>query len=79
MIEISKSFSKITTCLRTVRTNSKIFLHGLLNMQEKQILTSVTEIQKEIFLHFSKIIRRQYLQKALKYKAMYGILCQIEA
>ena len=33
--------------LRTVPTNSKIFLHGLLNMQEKQILTSVIEIQKE--------------------------------
>ena len=33
--------------LRTVTTNSKVFLHGLLNMQEKQILTSVSEIQKE--------------------------------
>ena len=30
-----------------VPTNSKEFLHGLLNMQEMQILTSVMEIQKE--------------------------------
>ena len=30
--------------LRTVPTNSKVFLRGLLNMQEKQILTSVIEI-----------------------------------
>ena len=33
--------------LMTVPTNSKVFLRGLLNMQEKQILTSVIEIQKE--------------------------------
>ena len=33
--------------LRTVPTNSKVFLRGLLIMQEKQILTSVIEIQKE--------------------------------
>ena len=33
--------------LRTVPTNSKVFLRGLLNMREKQILTSVIEIQKE--------------------------------
>ena len=33
--------------LRTVPTNSKVFLHGLLNIREKQILTSVIEIQKE--------------------------------
>ena len=33
--------------LRTVPTNSKVFLHGLLTMREKQILTSVIEIQKE--------------------------------
>ena len=32
--------------LRTVPTNSKVFLRGLLNMREKQILTSVIEIQK---------------------------------
>ena len=34
-------------CLRKVPTNSKVFLYGLLNMREKQILTSVIEIQKE--------------------------------
>ena len=33
--------------LRTVPTNSKVFLRGLLNMWEEQILTSVIEIQKE--------------------------------
>ena len=33
--------------LRTVPTNSKVFLRALLNMREKQILTSVIEIQKE--------------------------------
>ena len=38
----------IQSCtLRTVPTNSKEFLCGLLNMQKKQILTSVIEIQKE--------------------------------
>ena len=35
-------------CLRTVPTNSKVFLRGLLDMREKQILTSVIEIQKKI-------------------------------
>ena len=33
--------------LRTVPTNSKAFLRGFLDMREKQILTSVIEIQKE--------------------------------
>ena len=33
--------------LRTVPTNSKVCSRGLLNMREKQILTSVIEIQKE--------------------------------
>ena len=33
--------------LRTVPTNSKVFLRGLLTMREKQILTSVIKIQKE--------------------------------
>ena len=33
--------------LRTVPTNSKVFLRGLLTVREKQILTSVIEIQKE--------------------------------
>jgi len=29
--------------------------------------------------HFSKIIHELYLEKALKYKAMYGVLSEIEA
>ena len=33
--------------IRTVPTNWKVFLPGLLNMREKQILTSVIAIQKE--------------------------------
>ena len=33
--------------LKTVPTNSKVFLCSLLSMREKQILRSVTEIQKE--------------------------------
>ena len=33
--------------LRTVPTNSNVFLSGLLTMRENQILTSVIEIQKE--------------------------------
>ena len=33
--------------VRTVPSNSKVCLCGLLNMREKQILTSVIEIQKE--------------------------------
>ena len=36
-----------SSILRLVPTNSKVFLCGLLNMREKQILTSVIEIQKE--------------------------------
>ena len=39
-------FAKIGA-LRAVPTNSKVFLRGFLNMREKQILTSVIEIQKE--------------------------------
>ena len=35
------------TMLRAVPNNSKVFLRRLLNMQEKQILTSVIEIPKE--------------------------------
>ena len=35
------------TQLRTVPTNSKVFLRGLLNMREKKISTNVIEIQKE--------------------------------
>ena len=42
---IWESFSKED--LRTVPTNSKVFLRGLPNLREKQILTSVIEIQKE--------------------------------
>ena len=33
--------------LRTVLTNLQVFLRGLLNMREKQIITSAIEIQKE--------------------------------
>ena len=33
--------------LATVPTDSKVFLRGLLTMREKQMLTSVIEIQKE--------------------------------
>ena len=40
-------FLKKPQQLRTVPTNSKVFLRGLLNMWEKQILTSDIEIQKE--------------------------------
>ena len=32
--------------LRTVPTNSKVFLRGFMNMREKQISTSVIKIQK---------------------------------
>ena len=33
--------------LRTVPTNSKVFLRGFMNMRENQISTSVIKIQKE--------------------------------
>ena len=33
--------------LRTVPTNSKVFLRSCMDMREKQISTSVIEIQKE--------------------------------
>ena len=33
--------------LPDLQVYSKVFLHGLLNMREMQILTSVIEIQKE--------------------------------
>ena len=36
-----------TVLIRTVPTNSKVFLRGLLNMWKKQILTSGTEISKK--------------------------------
>ena len=39
--------SSYLIALRTVPTNSKVFWRGLLNMREKQILTSDIEIQKE--------------------------------
>ena len=42
-----KNSVHIGVSLRTVPTNSKIFLRGLLNVREKQILTSVFDIQKE--------------------------------
>ena len=50
--------------LRTVPPNSKVFLRAFLNMQGKQILTSIIEIQKGklgVTTHFSKIINQQYL------------------
>ena len=49
--------------LRMVPTNSQVFLRGLPNMREKQIITCVIEIQKEnlrLTMHFSKIINQQY-------------------
>ena len=36
--------NKCQLVLRAVPFNSKVFLRGLLNMREKQILTSVIEI-----------------------------------
>ena len=44
--------------LRTVPTNSKVFLRGLLKMREKQIST---KRKLEVTTHFSKIINQQYL------------------
>ena len=38
---------KVRTALRMVPNNSKVFLRGLLNMRENQILISVIEIKKE--------------------------------
>ena len=72
----------LSTYGRCLLNNSKVFLRGLLNnfIREKQILTSVIESKKEkkVTTHFSKIINQQYLQKASRYKAMYGVLFQIE-
>ena len=42
--------------LKTVPTNSKVFLRGLLNTREKQILTNVIEIPKT--LGVPRIFRR---------------------
>ena len=47
-LEVGRKLESPNTTLRTVPTNSKVFLRGLLNIREKQILTSVIEIQKEI-------------------------------
>ena len=47
-------------------TKSKVFLRCLLNMREKQILTSVIEIQKRklgVTTHFSKLINKQLLDE----------------
>ena len=48
-ISISRSLylDSFSDTLRTVPTNSKVFLRGFLNVREKQILTSGIEIQKE--------------------------------
>ena len=35
------AMAKIQLCLRTVPTNSEVFLRGLLNVWEKQILTNL--------------------------------------
>ena len=48
----------VIVILRTVRTNSKVFLRGLLNMREKQILT---ERKLGVTTPFSKLINQQYL------------------
>ena len=40
-------FATCVIVLRTVPTNSMVFLRVLLNMREKQNLTSVIEIQNE--------------------------------
>ena len=42
----------------TVPSDSKVFLHGCINMREKEILTSVIKIQKN---KNSKIINQEYL------------------
>ena len=47
IVIIKTTTSSYLIALRTVPTNSKVFLRGLLNMREKQILTSDIEIQKE--------------------------------
>ena len=41
------------------------------------LLESKTKIG--VTTHFSKIIDESYLEKALKYKTMYGVLSQIQA
>ena len=38
---------ELWSVLRMMPSNSKVFLSGLMNMREKQILASVIEIQKE--------------------------------
>ena len=47
VIEFHKYKTLKWFALRTVPTNSKVLFRGFLNMPEKQILTSVIEIQKE--------------------------------
>ena len=46
LVQIFCSPKLLGGLLRTVPTNSKLFLRGLLNMREMQILTSVIEIKK---------------------------------
>ena len=68
--------------LRTVPTNSKVFLRGFTEYAGKADLNKCYRNPKRKLLvtsHFSKLINQQYLLKALKYKAMYGVLFQIEA
>ena len=47
IVIVKTTTSSYLIALRTVPTNSKVFWCGLLNMPEKQILTSDIEIQKE--------------------------------
>ena len=47
IVIIKTTTSSYLIALRTVPINSKVFWRGLLNMGEKQILTSDIEIQEE--------------------------------
>ena len=66
----------------------KVIFFRFMNIREKQILTSVIEIQKENWRQpsaFLLIINQQYLKKnilpfiASEYGEMYGVLFQTEA
>ena len=45
--EARRQQGTVEPLLRTLPTNSKVFLRGSQNMREKQILRSAIEIQKE--------------------------------
>ena len=65
----------------------KVIFFRFMNIREKQILTSVIEMQKENWRQpFLLIINQQYLKKkniipviASEYGEMYGVLFQTEA